>query len=247
MRWCRPGNAPSLALLDWHVREQVEFNRRVLTALDAAIEAFNESNRALVEMGNRMGDLGDRLAELDDRLAPRVSAVEGLAGDMRNHWADWRLEWERKLSANEIQFLRSVADLQGGFQHRANLMERPIARPCARSTPNSPRPWSAAATEIQQRLWADLERIRLEYERLIHSELRLVRQRAALHAPEPRPPPPRRLRVRRCPALRLRPLRRAIPRLRRVRQGGQEIYLPYFAGLPRTCSISAAAAASFWS
>ena len=31
--------------------------------------------------------------------------------------------WERKLAANEIQFLRSVADLQGAFQHRSTLME----------------------------------------------------------------------------------------------------------------------------
>jgi 2-polyprenyl-3-methyl-5-hydroxy-6-metoxy-1,4-benzoquinol methylase len=40
-----------------------------------------------------------------------------------------------------------------------------------------------AGNDIQKRLWADLERIRLEYESLIHAELRLVRQRAALLAP----------------------------------------------------------------
>jgi O-antigen chain-terminating methyltransferase len=34
--------------------------------------------------------------------------------------------------------------------------------------------------DIQQRLWADLERIRLEYERLIYSELKTIRQRAAV-------------------------------------------------------------------
>jgi hypothetical protein len=32
-------------------------------------------------------------------------------------------EWEHKLQENEVQFLRSVADLQGGFQHRVTLME----------------------------------------------------------------------------------------------------------------------------
>jgi O-antigen chain-terminating methyltransferase len=36
--------------------------------------------------------------------------------------------------------------------------------------------------DIQKRLWADLERIRLDYERLIHAELRVVRQRAAVSA-----------------------------------------------------------------
>ena len=172
-------------LLDWHIRDQVEFNRRVLAALDAAIESFNESNRAFVEMGNRMGDLGDRLAELDDRLGARVSAVEGLAGDMRTHWAAWRQEWERKLSVNEIQFLRSVADLQGASQHRATLMDSAHREAMRAQHAEFTAALERGGDQIQRRLWADLERIRLEYERLIHSELRLVRQRAALHAPEP--------------------------------------------------------------
>ena len=43
--------------------------------------------------------------------------------DIRSHWSELRAEWERKVAANEIQFLRSVADLQGAFQHRATLME----------------------------------------------------------------------------------------------------------------------------
>jgi O-antigen chain-terminating methyltransferase len=43
-----------------------------------------------------------------------------------------------------------------------------------------------AATEksiadIQRRIWDDMERIRAEYERLIHTELRLIRQRAMSH------------------------------------------------------------------
>jgi len=45
-----------------------------------------------------------------------------------------------------------------------------------------------SGVDIQKRLWADLERIRLEFERLIHAELRLVRQRAALAPPVPAAP-----------------------------------------------------------
>src|SRR5271157_3355633 len=41
-------------VLDWHVREQVEFNRQMLACVDAAIEALNEDNRALVELGSRI-------------------------------------------------------------------------------------------------------------------------------------------------------------------------------------------------
>ncbi len=41
--------------------------------------------------------------------------------------------------------------------------------------------------DIQKRLWADLDRIRTEYEMLIHSELRLVRQRAGALRRQKRP------------------------------------------------------------
>jgi 2-polyprenyl-3-methyl-5-hydroxy-6-metoxy-1,4-benzoquinol methylase len=42
--------------------------------------------------------------------------------------------------------------------------------------------------DIQKRLWDDLQRMRAEYERLIHTELRLIRQRAASANPEPAAP-----------------------------------------------------------
>src|ERR1700677_2983776 len=44
-------------VLDWHVREQVEFNRKLVACVDAAMEALNENNRALVEIGNRIAAL----------------------------------------------------------------------------------------------------------------------------------------------------------------------------------------------
>src|SRR5262245_8511159 len=62
-------------ILDWHVREQVEFNRNAVACIDALIEALNQSNAALVEIGNR--------------LAANQATAEELK-DIRNHWADWR-------------------------------------------------------------------------------------------------------------------------------------------------------------
>ncbi|MBI1792477.1 MAG: hypothetical protein HYR60_33560, partial [Acidobacteria bacterium] len=100
------GKKIAARLLDWHVREQVEFNRHVLACVEATLQALNESNRTLVEVSARM----DELAVL------REEAQE--LKDIRGHWAEWRQEWERKLFINETQFLRSVADLQGAFQHR---------------------------------------------------------------------------------------------------------------------------------
>ncbi len=37
-------------LLDWHVREQVEFNRATISAIEAVMEALDENNRALSQL-----------------------------------------------------------------------------------------------------------------------------------------------------------------------------------------------------
>ena len=105
-------------LLDWHVREQVEFNRSVVRALSATLEALDENNRALAELH---GVLQQRLAQLEISFRDLT----------RRQHEEFRLSAER------------------------------------------------SALEIQQRLWQDLEKVRIEFERLIHSELRLLRQRAA--------------------------------------------------------------------
>jgi O-antigen chain-terminating methyltransferase len=162
-------------VLDWHVREQVEFNRKMVAAVDASIEALTETNRALSELGTR------------------IAVAEELK-DIRNHWASWRLDWERKLEQNEIQFLRSVADLQGGFQHRVTLMDANYRDALRDALRGQHAEFMAAlersGMEIQKRLWADLERIRLEYERLIFSELRTIRQRVQITAASAAAAPP---------------------------------------------------------
>ena len=162
-------------VLDWHVREQVEFNRKTVDAIDAAIEALNETNRAI------------------GQLAVRVSVAEELAKelkDIRDHWVDWRTEWERKLQHNEVQFLRSVADLQAGFQHRADLMDASYRDTARAQHADFMAALERNGIEIQKRLWADLERIRLEYERLIYSELKTIRQRGVGLRRSPSEPAP---------------------------------------------------------
>ena len=46
--------------LDWHVREQVEFNRQVITCVNANLEALNDANRTFSELANRIQDLQPR-------------------------------------------------------------------------------------------------------------------------------------------------------------------------------------------
>jgi O-antigen chain-terminating methyltransferase len=155
--------------LDWHVREQVEFNRKMVACMDAALEALNQNNRALVELGNRM------------------AAVQEVK-DIRDHWTEWRGEWERKLERSEIQTLRSVADLQGAFQHRVTLIDSTWREALMAQHRGFQSELRLSADDIQKRMWADMERFRTEYERLIHSELRTARQRTQIrHAEDAEP------------------------------------------------------------
>ncbi len=129
-------------VLDWHVREQVVFNRKIVECIDAAVEAFNENNRTLA--------------------------------DLAEHWSQLRGSWEHRLEQSEVQFLRTVAELQAAFQHTAGTQH----------------------AEFAAALQKAVEKMRLDSDRLIHSELRLIRQRlAAIEQPTApaaglAPPPP---------------------------------------------------------
>jgi len=188
--------------LDWHVREQVEFNRKVVEALDATIEALNENNRALMRVGGLLADRRKQVEALEVTLGQLERWMQGRfeeLSDIRSHWSKWRLEWEHKLAQNEIQFLRSVADLQGGFQHRVTLMDANYRDALRAQHTEFHAALDRYGIDIQKRLWDDLERIRLEYEQIIHAELRTVRQRAEIREsqrpaegavrPEPTPLP----------------------------------------------------------
>lgn len=146
--------------LDWFVRDQVVFNREIMACVEATLEALNEVNRAIVSA-----------AQLQDE-------VEGLK-DMRAHWPVWRAEWERKLASNEVQLLRSVAELQGAFQYRVTQIESNFRDMLKSQHANYASALERSTLDVQKKLWADLDRIRTEYEGIIHSELRTVRQRAA--------------------------------------------------------------------
>ena len=152
--------------LDWHVREQVEFNRQVMACVEATLEALSETRRVLARM------------HPDD------------VRDLRSHWAQWRTEWEQKLFINETQFLRSVADLQGAFQHRATLMEASFRDLSRAQHADYLAALERSTVELQKRFWEEAAKARREYERIIHEELRIVRQRVGQMAPLPAQPPP---------------------------------------------------------
>jgi O-antigen chain-terminating methyltransferase len=76
-----------------------------------------------------------------------------------------------------MQFLRAVADLEGAFQYRLTLMDGSYRETVRSQHTDFTVRLDQRGLEIQQRLWADLERVRAEFDKLIHVELRLIRQR----------------------------------------------------------------------
>jgi hypothetical protein len=175
-------------VLDWHVREQVEFNRHAVGAVDASIEAINDVNRALIEFGRRLGEVNARLAAVDE--------VERQTEDLRRHWSEWRAGWEQKLSQTEIRFLRSVAEFQAAAQHHSDRMDANFRESLRLQHSDFAAALERNSAEIQHRLWSDLERmrgdfdrVRADFEHLIHDELRLIRQRAAVGPPAAAPAP----------------------------------------------------------
>jgi O-antigen chain-terminating methyltransferase len=198
--------------LDWHVREQVEFNRNVMACVQAALEALEETRRTMA--------LWD------------WNAVQELK-DMRSHWVDWRQEWDHRLVLNETKLLRSVAELNASFQYRTGHMENSLRDRMSEQHAEYQAALERSSVDIQKRLWADMERVRAEYDRLIHTELRLIRQRTPVApAAAPSAPPP-------SPAAAFAPVESAFDYARfaeRFRgsdeyvRAGQRFYLPYFAG-----------------
>lgn len=165
--------------LNWHVREQVEFNRAVMGSVEATIEALNESNRAIATLAARISADGDPIQQLND---------------IRTHWSHWRVEWEKKLAGNEIAFLRGISEQQGAFQHRVTALDASFREQLRaqhanfeaaleRASASIQKRAAADIEELQKRFWADLDRVRLEYETIIHAELRAVRQKVSFSAP----------------------------------------------------------------
>lgn len=146
--------------LDWHVRDQIDFNRGVMECVQAMLDVLDENNRAMA----------------------RVAAWSDEAQDVRSQWVTWRDALESKTRESEIYLLRSISELQHAFQARVTNMEAAFRKSVELQHSEYHKLLDEAARAIQERLWQDLDRIRLDYERLIHDELRTVRLRMVTSA-----------------------------------------------------------------
>jgi 2-polyprenyl-3-methyl-5-hydroxy-6-metoxy-1,4-benzoquinol methylase len=169
--------------LDWHVREQIEFNRGVVESMQATIDALDQNNRALLQLAAQQES---RIAEIQAEFQKRAETLFAEARamkDVRAHWKQWRAGWEDKMNRSEIYLLRSISEMNAAFQHRVTVLDTDFRQSMRDQHTNYENALQRAGAEIQQRLWSDLNRIRAEYEQIIHAELRVLRQRTAAAPP----------------------------------------------------------------
>ena len=75
-----------------------------------------------------------------------------------------------------------MSELQSAFHLRASLIEQNFRESVRQQHDDFTNELDRRTLDIQKRLWQDMEKIRGEYDRLIHTELRLLRQKLAATA-----------------------------------------------------------------
>lgn len=164
--------------LGWFVRDQIVFNRGALACVEALMESVNELNRS---MSSLAAQIGVRMEHDRQHIEPRLQQAEMRAQDLVAEARKLAVQGAQ-LTAQWNEFrasvLKSIADDRTIAGHHALAAEE-HTRELVKSQHND---FAAALTqglhEVQAHLWKDMERIRMEFERTIHSELRTIRQRS---------------------------------------------------------------------
>jgi O-antigen chain-terminating methyltransferase len=159
--------------LDWHVRDQIDFNRAVVECVQATLEALNETNRTLASTLTWVKTERQRMESKAEELEGETRELK----DIRQHWYRWREALEERTNRSEIYLLRSISELQHAFQHRLTQTVEVVDDKVKKQHADYLEALDRATLDIQQRLWKDLDYIRVEYEKLIYNELKTVRQR----------------------------------------------------------------------
>jgi 2-polyprenyl-3-methyl-5-hydroxy-6-metoxy-1,4-benzoquinol methylase len=190
----------------WHVREQVEFNRGVMGCVQATLDALAETNRTLASLAVHQKSAREdaltqiqqireevlfHLNQLREEMAVLLNEARELK-DIRTHWPHWRTGFEQDRTHHEIRMLRTISELQAAFTHRVTLLEQNLRELARQQHTDFEGALDRYSVDIQRRLWRDLEYIRAEYQKVIHGELKIVRQKAvaqrALDEAMPGPP-----------------------------------------------------------
>ena len=172
--------------LNWFVRDQIVFNQSVITCVETLMEAVNELNRSLVSLGAQVGGRmeQDRQATAHT-VEPALLEMRDRASQLTADTYALRAKWEQHVRDTQLRLDTIAAAAEHRALH-AETHEREVLQSQHREFNQS---LELASNRIQAQLWSDMERIRLEYERVIHSELRTIRQRGLTSLPQPVPEP----------------------------------------------------------
>ncbi len=167
--------------LGWFVRDQVDFNRAVVAYMDRNLDAMIEQNhnirRVALEFSDFRAHSSRRFSAIEERSADLTESQR----DLFATWAKWRPAYEEKLNHTETYFLHAVRDLEASARSR----EEQFRDDWRKLYEDYVGALDKTADEIQQRLWKDLEQLKADQERQIHTELRVIRRKAAAAGPVP--------------------------------------------------------------
>ncbi len=196
--------------LNWMVRDQIVFNRGSLACVEATVESLNDLNRALHSVGTQIDgrlqqdrqaaearfhalearnqelqatlgqlaaqwnraqtELAKRDAEWRDRAAKRDAALAGVTSDFRTTVG----QYEARALASEKAYADLAKAQHGEFSQQMRAQHAEFTNSL-----------NEAGQSIQNKLNHDLQEIKLDFERLIHNELRVIRQRGVSATPLP--------------------------------------------------------------
>ena len=88
--------------------------RRELTELN---ETLADAQRSIAELNEDRQDIRRELAELNETQR-----------DMLKHWHNWRPEWEKRLTDNEIKFLHMLREIEGAARQREEAAQAAAAK-----------------------------------------------------------------------------------------------------------------------
>jgi 2-polyprenyl-3-methyl-5-hydroxy-6-metoxy-1,4-benzoquinol methylase len=112
--------------LNWFVRDQVIFNRQMITCVEVCIETLNNINRTIHVVAGQANTEIQRVRAEAEPLRREAEILRMKASefeDLVSHWNRWREEWQLKLHENEVEFLKSVADLNTTFHQKVFYVE----------------------------------------------------------------------------------------------------------------------------
>lgn len=163
--------------LGWFVRDQVEFNRAVVAYMDRDYEAMIEHShnlrRVALELSEFRRHSTEQFAALS-ALDDRVGELGQSHSDLLAAWTGWRSTFEEQVEKAEIRFLHSVRELES----QARSREESFRTEWRDLHDDYVVALEKATEQIHERFWADLEKLKTEQERQIHTELRVLRRKA---------------------------------------------------------------------